>query len=87
MLDCDIILTPHRLQNRNSPNGWKVVLPSTIEHEGQTVLIVTVDIYFSGSQTRDTTDQMMSCRIELTFAARVAAFMCFVLYLFRSAIE
>lgn len=36
---------------------------------------------------RDTTDQMMSCRIELTFAASVAAFMCFVLYLFYSAIE
>lgn len=86
MLDCDIILTPHRLQNRNSPNGWKVVLPSTIEHEGQYSLLLWT-FYFSGSQTCDTTDQMMSCRIELTFAARVAAFMCFVLYLFRSAIE
>lgn len=36
---------------------------------------------------RDTTDQVRSCRIELTFAASVAAFMRFVLYLFHSAIE
>lgn len=75
-----------RLQNRNSPNGWKVVLPSysssvrdTIEHEGQYSLLLCA-FYFSGNQTCDTTDEMMSCRIELTFAASVAAFMCFVLF-------
>lgn len=39
------------------------------------VFIVHILFYFSGNQTRDTTDQMMSCRIELTFAASVAALM------------
>jgi len=83
------------LSDCHIPRVWKVILPSysssvhdTLEHEGQYLLLLCVcSFYFSGNQTCDTTDRMMSCRIELTFAASVAAFMCFVLYLFCSAIE
>lgn len=76
-----------RLKNRNSV--WKVVLPSYSWHHWAwgTDSLLLCTFYFSGNQTRDTTDQMMSCRIELTFAASVAAFMCFVCIYFAQLLN